>query len=73
MLLAGQMTPPLRATSFKAINLAFLDVVNRIVRTLLDLAHQPEAMTRPDGMQIRITHHKRSLRSWVIHAKAGAS
>ncbi len=55
MLLAGQMTRRLRNTSRKVINLAFLDVAGRVARTLLDLAHQPDAMTHPDGMQIRIT------------------
>ncbi len=58
MLLAGQMTRRLRATSRKVINLAFLDVAGRVARTLLDLAHQPDAMTHPDGMQIRITRQE---------------
>ncbi len=40
------------------INLAFLDVAGRVARTLLDLAHQPDAMTHPDGMQIRITRQE---------------
>jgi len=42
-------------TSHKAGRLAFLDVAGRIARTLLDLCDQPEAMTHPDGVQIRIT------------------
>ena len=58
MLLAGQMTRRLRATSRKVRNLAFLDVAGRVARTLLDLAHQPDAMTHPDGMQIRITRQE---------------
>jgi len=58
MLLAGQMTRRLRATSRKVINLAFLDVAGRVARTLLDLAHQPDAITHPDGMQIRITRQE---------------
>lgn len=58
MLLAGQVTRRLRATSRKVINLAFLDVAGRVARTLLDLAHQPDAMTHPDGMQIRITRQE---------------
>jgi len=58
MLLAGQMTRRLRATSRKVINLAFLDVAGRGARTLLDLAHQPDAMKHPDGMQIRITRQE---------------
>jgi CRP/FNR family cyclic AMP-dependent transcriptional regulator len=58
MLLAGQMTRRLRATSRKVINLAFLDVAGRVARALLDLAHQPDAMTHPEGMQIRITRQE---------------
>ncbi len=58
LLLAGQMGRRLRATSRKVINLAFLDVAGRVARTLLDLAHQPDAMTHPDGMQIRITRQE---------------
>ena len=58
MLLAGQMGRRLRATSRKVINLAFLDVAGRVARTLLDLAHQPDAMTHPEGMQIRITRQE---------------
>jgi len=58
MLLASQMTHRLRATSRKVINLAFLDVAGRVARTLLDLAQQPDAMTHPEGMQIRITRQE---------------
>ena len=58
MLLAGQMARRLRVTSRKVINLAFLDVAGRVARTLLDLAQQPDAMTHPDGMQIRITRQE---------------
>ena len=39
-------------------DLAFVDVSGRIAHTLLDLAHQPDAMTHPDGMQIRITRQE---------------
>ena len=34
-------------------NLAFLDVAGRIAQALMHLAKQPEAMTHPDGMQIK--------------------
>lgn len=56
--LASQMAARLRDTSRKAGDLAFLDVTGRIARTLLDLARQPDAMTHPDGMQIRITRQE---------------
>ena len=45
-------------TSRKAGLLAFYDVAGRIARTLLDLCEQPDAMTHPDGMQIKITRQE---------------
>jgi CRP/FNR family cyclic AMP-dependent transcriptional regulator len=38
--------------------LAFLDVTGRVARTLLDLCKEPDAMTHPDGMQIKITRQE---------------
>ncbi len=56
--LASQIAARLRDTSRKVIDLAFLDVTGRIALTLLDLAKQPDAMTHPDGMQIKITRQE---------------
>jgi CRP/FNR family transcriptional regulator, cyclic AMP receptor protein len=56
--LAGQMATRLRNTSRKVGDLAFMDVTGRVARTLLDLCRQPDAMTHPDGMQIRITRQE---------------
>jgi len=56
--LAGQMAARLRSTSRKVSDLAFLDVTGRVARTLLDLCKQPDAMTHPDGMQIKITRQE---------------
>lgn len=53
-----QLTERLSATSQKVGHLAFLDVTGRIAGTLLDLCKQPDAMTHPDGMQIRITRQE---------------
>jgi len=50
-----QLSLRLRQTSRKAGDLAFLDVTGRIAGTLWELSKQPDAMTHPDGMQIRIT------------------
>ena len=58
MRLSAQMSRRLAATSKKVGNLAFLDVTGRIAQTLINLAHQPEAMTHPDGMQIKITRQE---------------
>ena len=56
--LSSQMARRLQTTSQKVGNLAFLDVTGRIAQTLLNLAHQPDAMTHPDGMQIKITRQE---------------
>jgi CRP/FNR family cyclic AMP-dependent transcriptional regulator len=53
-----QLTERLIQTSRKVGTLAFLDVTGRIAATLLDLCKQPDAMTHPDGMQIRITRQE---------------
>ena len=53
-----QLSQRLRQTSYKVGHLAFLDVTGRIARTLLDLCQQPDALTHPDGMQIRITRQE---------------
>lgn len=53
-----QMAKRLRETTRKVGDLAFLDVTGRVARTLLDLCKQPDAMTHPDGMQIKITRQE---------------
>jgi CRP/FNR family cyclic AMP-dependent transcriptional regulator len=53
-----QMAERLRKTTQKVSDLAFLDVTGRVARTLLDLTRQPDAMTHPDGMQIKITRQE---------------
>jgi len=53
-----QLSQRLRSTSIKVGDLAFLDVTGRIAHTLLDLCKEPDAMTHPDGMQIRITRQE---------------
>jgi CRP/FNR family cyclic AMP-dependent transcriptional regulator len=56
--LASQMAARLRETNRKVMDLAYVDVTGRIAHTLLQLAKQPDAMTHPDGMQIRITRQE---------------
>jgi len=56
--IASQMATRLRRTSRKVSDLAFTDVKGRVARTLLDLCREPDAMTHPDGMQIRITRQE---------------
>jgi len=56
--LSGQMATRLRKTSRKVGDLAFMDVTGRVARTLLDLCGEPDALTHPDGMQIRVTRQE---------------
>lgn len=53
-----QMANRLRDTTGKVGSLAFLDVTGRVARTLLELTREPDAMTHPDGMQIKITRQE---------------
>ena len=52
------MAERLDRTTQKVSDLAFLDVTGRVARTLLELTKQPDAMTHPDGMQIKITRQE---------------
>ncbi len=55
---ASQMARNLRNTTQKVRDLAFLDVTGRVARTLLNLSKEPDAMTHPDGTQIKITRQE---------------
>ena len=56
--LISQMADRLGKTTQKVGDLAFLDVTGRVARALLDLCNEPDAMTHPDGMQIKITRQE---------------
>lgn len=56
--IASQMADRLRKTSNKVRDLAFLDVTGRVARTLLELTEEPDAMTHPDGMQVKVTRQE---------------
>ena len=58
--IASQLAIRLRKTSTKVRDLAFTDVQGRVARTLLDLCKEPDAMTHPDGMQIKVTRQELS-------------
>ncbi|MCC1496613.1 cAMP-activated global transcriptional regulator CRP [Alcanivorax sp. 1008] len=55
---SAQIAGRLRATTRKVGDLAFLDVTGRVAGTLLELCKQPDAMTHPDGMQIKVTRQE---------------
>jgi CRP/FNR family cyclic AMP-dependent transcriptional regulator len=56
--IASQLAIRLRRTNRKVVDLAFMDVSGRVARTLLDLCKEPDAMTHPNGMQIRVTRQE---------------
>lgn len=53
-----QLTDRLLHTSRKVRRLAFMDVTGRVARTLLDLCKEPDALTHPEGMQIKISRQE---------------
>jgi CRP/FNR family transcriptional regulator, cyclic AMP receptor protein len=58
--MTSQLARRLRNTNRKLGDLAFMDVYGRVARTLLDLSDQPDAMTHPEGMQVRVTRQELS-------------
>jgi CRP/FNR family cyclic AMP-dependent transcriptional regulator len=56
--IASQLATRLRRMNRKVGDLAFMDVSGRIARALLELCKEPDAMTHPDGMQIRVTRQE---------------
>jgi CRP/FNR family cyclic AMP-dependent transcriptional regulator len=56
--ISSQLVDRLEKTTQKVGDLAFLDVTGRVARTLLDLSTEPDAITHPDGMQIKITRQE---------------
>ena len=53
-----QMAQRIRHTNKRVADLSFLDVTGRIASALLELSKEPDAMTHPDGMQIKITRQE---------------
>ena len=56
--LATQLATRLDRTNRKLGDLVFMDVYGRVARTLLDLTDEPDAMTHPAGMQVRVTRQE---------------
>jgi CRP/FNR family cyclic AMP-dependent transcriptional regulator len=69
--LGTQVSRRLLQTSRKVEDLAFADVAGRVERALRDLCEEPEALTHPDGIQIRITRHELSRIVGCSREKAG--
>lgn len=53
-----QLSKRLLKTSDRISLLTSMDVAGRIARTLLDLCHEPQAMTHPEGTQIHISRQE---------------
>ncbi|MDH3645638.1 MAG: cAMP-activated global transcriptional regulator CRP [Gammaproteobacteria bacterium] len=58
--LATQLASRLNRTNRKLGDLAFVDVTGRIAHALMDLCNEPDAMTHPDGMQIKVSRQELS-------------
>ncbi len=56
--IGAQISKRLLDTSRKASRLAYLDVSNRILRTLHDLSHEPDALSHPKGTQIKVSRQE---------------
>ncbi|NHA15154.1 cAMP-activated global transcriptional regulator CRP [Thioalkalivibrio sp. XN279] len=58
--LATQLAMRLERTNRKLGDLAFVDVTGRIAHAIMDLCAEPDAMTHPDGMQIKVSRQELS-------------
>ncbi len=58
--IAAQLALRLERTNRKLGDLAFVDVSGRIAHALIDLCGEPEALTHPEGMQIRVSRQELS-------------
>ena len=56
--IGSQLTNRLLHTSRKVSRLAFMDVTGRVGKTLIDLTEEPDAMSHPQGTQIRISRQE---------------
>src|SRR6188508_1113096 len=58
--LATQLATRLDRTNRKLGDLAFVDVTGRVAHAIMDLCREPDAMTHPDGMQIKVSRQELS-------------
>jgi len=58
--LATQLASRLNRTNRKLGDLAFVDVTGRIAHAIMDLCREPDAMTHPDGMQMKVSRQELS-------------
>ena len=58
--LATQLATRLDRTNQKLGDLAFVDVTGRVAHQIMDLCNEPDAMTHPQGMQIKVSRQELS-------------
>ena len=58
--LAAQLALRLDRKSRKLGDLVFVDVTGRVAHAIMDLCNEPDAMTHPDGMQIKVSRQELS-------------
>jgi CRP/FNR family cyclic AMP-dependent transcriptional regulator len=58
--LATQLASRLDRTNRKLGDLAFVDVTGRVAHAIMDLCKEPDAMTHPEGMQIKVSRQELS-------------
>jgi CRP/FNR family transcriptional regulator, cyclic AMP receptor protein len=58
--LATQLATRLDRTNRKLSDLAFVDVTGRVAHAIMDLCGEPDAMTHPEGMQIKVSRQELS-------------
>lgn len=56
--IGSQMAERLTQTTRKLHDLAFVDAKGRVTNALFDLCKEPDAMTHPDGMQIKVSRQE---------------
>lgn len=58
--IGSKLSQRLLQTRRKVLQLAFLDTQGRIAKALIDLCNEPDAISHPDGTQIRVTRQELS-------------
>ncbi len=58
--IGSKLAQRLLQTRRKVLHLAFLDTQGRVAKALIDLCNEPDAVSHPDGTQIRITRQELS-------------
>ena len=69
--IGAHISKRLLSVTRKASGLAFVDVTERVMRSVVELAQQPEALTHPEGMQIKASRQELAKLSGCSREMAG--